>query len=80
MRNIAKARALLRGGDRLVDVDVRVIRQKPEKAQDLSERLAWLVAGENDVGDGDRISNGSLQLQALWYSRSNLSCSRLSVA
>ena len=32
----------------------RIVRQKPHEAQDFAERLARLMAGQDQVGDGDR--------------------------
>ena len=43
-------------------------------------RDSWWAAVSALKDDFSRISNNTLQLQALRYSRSNLSCSRLSVA
>ena len=52
-RGVAKAGALLGGRDRLVDRDRRIVGEEPHEAQDLAQRLARLVAGEDQVGDGN---------------------------
>ena len=52
-REIAIAGGAFGGGDLAVDDDGLVVGEELDEAQDLADRLARLVAGEQDVGDDD---------------------------
>ncbi len=52
-REVAKAGGAFGGRDLAVDDDRLVVGEELDEAQDLADRLARLVAGEQDVGDDD---------------------------
>jgi hypothetical protein len=53
-REVAKARALLGGRDGLVDVDRWIIGDEADEPENLAQRFARLMAGQDQIGDGDR--------------------------